>query len=63
MERLTQRQGNDLVYVGRYTKMPGLDRASGMRVAAVRDVMERLAQYEETGLTPEQVENLLAKKS
>ena len=55
MERLTERQGRMITYTGQYTKMPGIDCASSMRVAAIRDVMERLAEYEDTGLTPEQI--------
>lgn len=55
MERLTERQGNDVAYVGRHSKLPGLDRAGSMRVAAVREVMQRLAAYEDTGLEPEQI--------
>jgi hypothetical protein len=55
MERLTERQGRMITYTGRHTKMPGVDCASSMRVAAIRDVMERLAEYEDTGLTPEQI--------
>lgn len=54
-ERLTQRQGRMITYVGQHTKLPGIDCASSMRVAAIRDVMERLAEYEDTGLTPEQI--------
>ena len=55
MERLTERQGGQVLYVGRHIKIPGLDCAGNMRVAAVRDVMDRLAEYEDTGLTPEQI--------
>jgi hypothetical protein len=42
-------------YIGKHTKLPGLETASTMRVAAVREVMQRLAEYEDTGLTPEQI--------
>ena len=60
MERLTERQGKDVAYVGRHTKLPGLDRAGSMKVAAVREVMDRLAEYEDLGLEPEQIrKNLL----
>lgn len=55
LERLTKRQGSTVLYVGRHIKIPGLDCAGNMRVAAVRDVMDRLAEYEDTGLTPEQI--------
>ena len=53
--RLTERTPTGVVYVGRYTKLPGIDCASSMRVAAVRECMDRLADYEETGLTPEEM--------
>lgn len=58
MLRLTEVVGKDVRYIGRHTKMPGLENAGSMRVAAIRDVMQRLAEYEETGLDPEQVRNL-----
>ena len=57
--RLTERTPAAVVYIGRHTKMPGIDSASSMRVAAVRDVMDRLAAYEDTGLSPEQITKLL----
>ena len=59
MERLTARSGKDITYMGRHTKLPGIDGASSMRVAATRDVLQRLAEYEDTGLTPEQIMELL----
>lgn len=59
MERLTERNGTQINYLGRHTKLPGLETAGTMRVAAVRDVMDRLAAYEDTGLTPEGVQALL----
>lgn len=57
--RLTERTGNAVAYVGRHTKMPGLDVAGTMKVAAQREVMNRLAEYEDTGLSPEQITELL----
>lgn len=59
MDRLTARTPAGITYTGKHTKMAGLDSAGSMRVAATRDVMERLAEYEDTGLTPEQITNLL----
>lgn len=59
MERLTARAGNMITYTGKHTKMPGIDCASSMRVAATRDVMQRLADYEDTGLTPDEIIKLL----
>lgn len=58
MQRLTERRGNTVGYIGRFTQVPGLDCAGSMRVAAVREVMDRLAEYEETGLDPEQIKTL-----
>lgn len=59
MERLTARAGKDITYMGRHTKLPGIDGASSMRVAATRDVLQRLAEYEDTGLTPDEITKLL----
>lgn len=59
MDRLTARTGAEITYTGRHTKLPGIDCASSMRVAATREVMQRLADYEDTGLTPEEINMLL----
>lgn len=59
MERLTARAGTMITYTGKHTKMPGIDCASSMRVAATRDVLQRLADYEDTGLTPDEIIKLL----
>lgn len=59
-QRLTERQGDNVAYIGKHTKMPGLDSAGSMRVAAIRDVMQRLADYEDTGLDPEQIKQKLS---
>lgn len=58
-KRLTERNAAGVAYIGKHTKLPGLDNATTMRVAATREVMERLAEYEDTGLTPEQITNML----
>lgn len=58
-QRLTERTDNGVAYIGKHTKLPGLESAGSMRVAAVRDVMARLADYEETGLDPEQIKTKL----
>lgn len=58
MQNLTERRGGTVYYVGPYCTPSGLDCAGTMRVAAVRDVMQRLADYEATGLTPEQIAQL-----
>lgn len=61
MDRLTERNGRQVAYIGKHTKLPGLDSAGSMKVAAQRECMERLAEYEDTGLTPEQIKELLRK--
>lgn len=58
MQTLTETRGGTVYYTGMHTKLPGLECASTMRVAAIRDVMQRLADYEATGLDPEQIERL-----
>lgn len=60
MERLTARTGDQITYTGKHTRLPGLESAGSMRVAATRDVMQRLADYEDTGLTPDEINKLLA---
>lgn len=59
MERLTARTGDQITYTGKHTRLPGLESAGSMRVAATRDVMQRLADYEDTGLTPDEINKLL----
>lgn len=63
MERLTERTQSAVLYMGRYTKLPGIDCAGTMKVAAVRECMERLAAYEDTGLTPEEINQRLRQAS
>ncbi len=61
MQRLTERTpAGDVAYIGQHTQLPGLEGASTMRVAARRDVLDRLAAYEDTGLDPDQITALLA---
>ena len=60
--RLTQRTGAGVAYAGHRTKYPGmheLNLANSLTVAARREVMDRLAEYEDTGLTPQQIMELL----
>ena len=63
MRRLTERTDTGVGYIGncaRYHGMPELNQAgSGLRVAAIREIMDRLADYEDTGLSPEQITALL----
>jgi hypothetical protein len=59
MLRLTERTpAGDVAYIGQHTQLPGLEGASTMRVAARRDVLQRLAEYEDTGLSPAQINEL-----
>lgn len=60
MQRLTERTSAGVAYIGKHTQLPGLEDASTMKVAARREVMRRLCAYEDTGLTPEEIKNLLA---
>lgn len=62
MERLTESNGREVRYIGRHTKIPGLEDASTMRVAARREIMQRLCEYEDTGLTPEEIKALLERQ-
>lgn len=51
-----------MAYTGPRTKFPGmheLNQAGSLRVAAVREIMDRLAEYEDTGLSPEQIQKNL----
>jgi hypothetical protein len=58
-KRLTARNTFGVVYVGKHRKTPDMDVAGGLKVAACREIMDRLAEYEDLGLTPEQIkENL-----
>lgn len=63
MERLTERNSTGVAYIGKHTKLPGLETAGSMRVAAVRECMERLAAYEDTGFSPEQIKKILLPSS
>lgn len=60
--RLTAREPYGVAYVGNRTKHPGVNEcnvAGSLLVAAQREVMDRLAAYEDTGLSPEQIMELL----
>lgn len=63
MVRLTERNGSQVAYIGKHTKLPGLDGPGSMKVAAQRECMELLAAYEDTGLTPEQIKEKLLQSS
>lgn len=61
--RLTARTNTGgVAYAGTRTKYPGVNECNmpgSMLVAAQREVMDRLAAYEDTGCTPEQIMELL----
>ena len=57
-QRITARTSGGVAYIGPRTKFPGiteLNQAGSLRVAAVREILDRLAAYEDTGLSPEQI--------
>jgi hypothetical protein len=57
-QRITKRTPGGVAYTGPRTKFPGMDElnlAGSLRVAAMREIMDRLAAYEDTGLSPEQI--------
>lgn len=58
-KRLTARNTFGVVYVGKHRKTPDMDVAGSMKVAAYREIMDRLAAYEDTGLSPEQIQKNL----
>lgn len=61
-KRLTARTTEGVAYTGSRTKFPGmheLNLAGSLRVAAVREIMDKLAAYEDTGLSPEQIQQNL----
>lgn len=61
-QRLTARTGSAVAYAGHRTKYPGMNELNmpgSMLVAAQREVMDRLAAYEDTGLTPDEIMELL----
>jgi hypothetical protein len=61
-KRLTERTPGGVAYIGPRTKFPGineLNQAGTLRVAAVREIMDKLADYEDTGLDPEQIQENL----
>lgn len=63
MVRLTKRDAGQVTYIGKHTKLPGLETAGSMRVAAVRECMEKLAAYEDTGFSPEEIKAILLPSS
>lgn len=60
--RVTARIPGGVAYVGNRVKfrdIPELNTAGSLRVGAVREILELLADYEDTGLTPEQIKELM----
>lgn len=60
MERLTKLINGVIVYVGTDNPYPTGQIPCEVSPQGVREIMEHLAAYEETGLTPEQCENAKA---
>ena len=58
MAMLTETRDDTVYYTGKHTQLPGMECAGTMRVAAIRDVMQRLAEYEATGLEPEEIKSM-----
>jgi hypothetical protein len=61
-KRITVRTPSGVAYTGTRTKFPGmheLNLAGSLRVAAVREIIDKLAEYEDTGLSPEQIQKNL----
>lgn len=54
MGRLTKRAGGTVVYAGGYKQYEGGDIPAEVSPQGVRELLVRLAEYEDTGLTPEQ---------
>ena len=58
MERLTKRINGVVVYVGAKNPYSTGQIPSEVEPAGVREMMDRLAVYEDTGLTPEEINDL-----
>lgn len=58
MERLTQRTNGVVVYVGAHNEETGGQIPCEVGSQGVREILARLAEYEDTGLTPEDIEAL-----
>lgn len=55
MERLTKRINGVVTYIGKENSYDTGQIAAEMNTAARREILGRLADYEDTGLTPEQI--------
>lgn len=58
MERLTQRTNGVVVYVGAHNEEAGGQIPCEVGPQGVREILARLAEYEDTGLTPEEINDL-----
>lgn len=58
MERLTQRTNGIVVYVGAHNKEAGGQTPFEVSSRGIREILARLAEYEDAGLTPEDIEAL-----
>lgn len=59
MERLTQRTNGVVVYVGAHNRGGGGQTSFEVSSRGVREILTRLAEYEDTGLMPEEVSALI----
>lgn len=55
MGRLTKRAGGTVVYAGGYKQYEGGDIPAEVSPQGVRELLVRLAEYEDTGMAPEDV--------
>lgn len=55
MERLTKRRNGVVTYIGKENSYDTGQIAAELNAAARREILERLADYEDQGLTPEKV--------
>lgn len=60
MGRLTKRAEGTVIYAGGYKQYEGGDIPAEVSTQGVRELLVRLAEYEDTGLGPEQCENAKA---
>ena len=58
MERLTKRAGGTVVYAGGYKQYEGGDIPAEVSPQGVRELLVRLAEYEDTGLMPWEIKSM-----
>lgn len=60
MERVTRRAGPDtVIYIGGHHQHTSGDIPAEINTAGIRDILKRLADYEDTGLTPQEIAALM----